>query len=168
MKKNYLLQVLLFCFLLTTLSAVGVHKFYVAIHQINHAKEKKMLQITSRLFIDDINEAIEKKYRKKCDLTTDNETPEQVELLKKYFAEKFLIKVNGQSKVLEYLSKETEDNVLICYLRIKEVPKINSIEIENTMIMENHGEQQNIIQAHFNGSKQSLLLTTENFKGMLK
>ncbi len=145
-----------------------MHKFYVAIHQINHSKEKKMLQITSRLFIDDINEAIEKKYHKKSRLASENELPEQVELLKKYFAEKFIIKVNGQAKNLEFLSKETEDNVLICYLRITAVPKISSLEIENSMIMENHGEQQNIIQTSFNGNKNSLLLTAENFKGMLK
>ncbi len=144
------------------------HKFYVAIYQVNHAKEKKMVQITGRVFIDDINEAIEKKYRKKSSIALDNETPEQVELLKKYIAEKFKIKVNGQSKQLEFLSKESEDNVLIFYLRITDIAKITSLEVENTMIMENHFEQQNIIQANFNGNKHNLLLTSENNKGMLK
>ena len=144
------------------------HKFYVAIYQVNHAKEKKMVQITGRVFIDDINEAIEKKYRKKSSIALDNETPEEVELLKKYIAEKFKIKVNGQSKQLEFLSKESEDNVLIFYLRITDIAKITSLEVENTMIMENHFEQQNIIQANFNGNKHNLLLTSENNKGMLK
>ncbi|MBN8640425.1 MAG: hypothetical protein J0L86_01315 [Flavobacteriales bacterium] len=152
-------------FMLTSLSA---HKFYVAIYQINHAKEKKMLQITARLFIDDINEAIEKKYNKKSFLASDKETPEQVELLKKYLAEKFIIKVNNQPKSIIFVSKETEDNVLICYLKIVDVPKITSLEVENSIIMENHFDQQNIIQANFNGSKHSLLLTSESFKGMLK
>ena len=152
-------------FMLTSLSA---HKFYVAIYQINHAKEKKMLQITARLFIDDINEAIEKKYNKKAYLASDKETPEQVELLKKYLSEKFIIKVNNQQKSMIFVSKETEDNVLICYLKILDVAKITSIEVENSIIMENHFDQQNIIQANFNGSKRSLLLTSESFKGMLK
>lgn len=156
--------VLLF-FMLTSLSA---HKFYVAIYQINHAKEKKMLQITARLFIDDINEAIEKKYNKKSFLASNKETPEQVELLKKYLSEKFIIKVNNQQKSMIFVSKETEDNVLICYLKILDVAKISSIEVENSIIMENHFDQQNIIQANFNGSKHSLLLTSESFKGMLK
>jgi hypothetical protein len=149
-------------------SSMTAHKFYVAIYQVNHAKEKKMVQITGRVFIDDINEAIEKKYRKKSSIALDNETPEQVELLKKYIAEKFKIKVNGQSKQLEFLSKESEDNVLIFYLRITDIAKITSLEVENTMIMENHFEQQNIIQANFNGNKHNLLLTSENNKGMLK
>lgn len=164
-------KIVLYCFLLVTVSvfsSMTVHKFYVAIYQVNHVQEKKMLQITARVFIDDINEAIEKKYHKKSYLALDNETPEQVELLKKYIAEKFKIKVNGQSKPLEFLSKESEDNVIICYLRIKDVSKITSLEVENSMIMENHFEQQNIIQANFNGNKHNLLLTSENCKGMLK
>lgn len=152
-------------FLLTSMSA---HKFYVAIYQINHAKEKKMVQITARLFIDDINEAIEKKYNKKSYLASEKETPEHVELLKKYLSEKFIIKVNNQPKSLIFVSKETEDNVLICYLKIIDVAKITSLEVENSIIMENHFDQQNIIQANFNGSKHSLLLTSENCKGMLK
>lgn len=147
---------------------MAVHKFYVAIYQVNYAKEKKMLQITARLFIDDINEAIEKKYNRKSYLALEKETPEQVELLKKYIAEKFIIKVNGQQKTMVFLSKETEDNVLICYLKINDIAKITSLEVENSMIMENHFDQQNIIQANFNGSKRNLLLTSESFKGMLK
>jgi hypothetical protein len=157
-----------FVVLFLVLTSMATHKFYVAIYQINHAKEKKMLQITARLFIDDINEAIEKKFHKKSYLASDKETPEQVELLKKYLLEKFIIKVNGQQKSIIFVSKETEDNVLICYLKISDVTKITSLEVENSIIMENHFDQQNIIQANFNGSKHSLLLTSESFKGMLK
>lgn len=166
MKK--ILQNSIFVLLFITLCSMSVHKFYVAIYQVNHAKEKKMLQITARLFIDDINESIEKKYNKKCYLASEKETPEHIELLKKYIAEKFIIKVNGQQKPMLFVSKETEDNVLICYLKITDVAKITSLEIENSIIMENHFDQQNIIQANFNGNKKNLLLTSENFKGMLK
>jgi hypothetical protein len=42
------------------------------------------------------------------------------------------------------------------------------LEIENSIITEVHNEQQNIIQANFNGQKHSLLLTSETIKGMLK
>jgi lysyl-tRNA synthetase class I len=166
MKKT--IYISLFLFLFIVLSSMTTHKFFVAIYQINHAKEKKMLQITSRLFIDDINEALEKKYHIKSYLASEKETPENIEFLKKYLSEKFIIKVNGQPKTIEFLSKETEDNVIICYSRIKDVSKINTLEVENSIIMENHGDQQNIIQATFNGSKHSLLLTSESFKGMLK
>jgi hypothetical protein len=43
-----------------------------------------MLQITSRIFIDDLNKALEKNKRKTVHIGTALETPEEVELLKKY------------------------------------------------------------------------------------
>lgn len=127
-----------------------------------------MIQITSRIFIDDMNDALEKKFHRKTFIGTEKETPEDEALMKKYLAEKFILKVNGVAKPFNYLSKELENNVVICYFNIKEVSKVNSLAVENSALMELNDEQQNIIQANIAGEKQSLLLTVENFKGMLK
>ena len=69
---------------------------------------------------------------------------------------------------MSFRSKEIEANVLICYFRITDISKISKLEIENSALTELCPEQQNIIQATISGEKQSLLLTAENFKGMLK
>lgn len=158
----------LILFVAIGLLSFGVHKFYTAIYQIEFVPKKKMIQITTRIFYDDLNEAMGAKNHKRTFVGTEKETPEDLVVLKKYLAEKFIIKVNGQSKPMNFISKEVEDNVLICYLSIKEITKIKTLEVENTIIMEKYSEQQNIIQANFNGEKQSLLLTSDNFKGMLK
>ncbi|WP_396144203.1 DUF6702 family protein [Flavobacterium sp.] len=161
-------RITLFLALFFGLSSMAIHKFYVSIYQVNYAPKKKMIQITSRLFIDDVNDALEKKFKKRTYFALENETPEDEVFLKKYFAEKFIIKVNGVSKTINYLSKDIDGNVVICYFSVKDLPKISSVAIENSALMELNEEQQNIIQANINGEKQSLLLTSENFKGMLK
>jgi hypothetical protein len=69
---------------------------------------------------------------------------------------------------MDFRSKEVETNVLICYFRITEISKITKLEIVNSALTELNSDQQNIIQANISGEKQSLLLTSENFKGMLK
>lgn len=145
-----------------------LHKFYTSIYQINYAPKKKMIQITSRIFIDDMNAVLEKKYHKKTFLGEAKETKEDEDLMKKYLSEKIILKVNGTIKPINYLSKEIEANVLICYFKITDISKINKFEIENNALMELNSDQQNIIQANLSGEKQSLLLTSENFKGMLK
>ena len=66
MKKQVLYPSLVLLFL--TSSVFTLHKFYMAVYQINYAPEKKMLQITSRIFIDDLNKTLEKKYNKKFNL----------------------------------------------------------------------------------------------------
>ena len=42
-----------------SLSAFTFHKFYMGVFQVNYAAEKKMIQITSRIFVDDLNSGIE-------------------------------------------------------------------------------------------------------------
>ncbi len=166
MKKN-----IRFCIIVFSLFLLGsfvAHKFYVSIYQINYVPQKKMVQITSRIFIDDLNDALEKKYNKRAFVGTDRQSDSDIELMKKYIAEKFIIKINGKQIVPNYLSNELEANVIVCYFSIKDVPKLNSFSVENSALMEINGEQQNVIQANIDGDKKSVLLTADNFKGILK
>jgi hypothetical protein len=163
-KTFYTLTAIIFL----TLSSFGVHKFYVSIYQINYSSDKKMLQITSRLFVDDVNAVLYKKFGKKTFLGEKNESQEDVNLMKKYILDNFSLKVNGQLKPINYLSKEMEGNVIICYYNIKDISKIKSLEVKNSALIELNSEQQNIIQSTIYGEKQSLLLTEETLSGMLK
>jgi len=57
---------------------------------------------------------------------------------------------------------------VICYFKIKELTQINSLEVENSILMEIYPEQQNIIHAKINGNRKSLLLTNDNKEGILE
>jgi hypothetical protein len=167
MKKKLVFPLLGVLFVLST--AFAFHKFYVGVFQVNYATEKKMLQITSRIFIDDLNNAMEKKYHKKTYVGTSKETPADVELLKKYLSEHFLIKVNGQSKVITFLFKEVEaDDVLVCYSRIKDIDKFKTLEISNTILVDWNSEQQNITHISAFDTKRSVLFTGSSRKELLK
>ncbi len=155
--------------LFLSLSAFTFHKFYMGVFQVNYAAEKKMIQITSRIFIDDLNNGIEKKYHKKSYIGTEKETQADVDLLKKYLSENFTIKINGQSKTITFLSKEVEsDDVLVCYSRIKDVEKFKTIEISNSILVDWNAEQQNITHITAFGTKRSVLFTESSRKELLK
>lgn len=155
--------------LFLSLSAFTFHKFYVGVFQVNYAAEKKMIQITSRIFIDDLNNGLEKKYHKKTFVGTEKETQADVDLLKKYLTEHFSIKINGQSKSIAFLSKEVEaGDVLVCYSRIKDVDKFKTIEISNTILVDWNSEQQNITHISAFGIKKSVLFTESSRKEVLK
>ena len=166
MRKTILIT--FFGILFLTLTSFSVHKFYVALYQVNYAPEKKMLQITARIFVDDLNNALGKKYQKKINLGSEKESEEDLNLFKKYFSEKFSIKVNGQLKPIQFLSKEMEGDVLVCYFSIKDIHKVNSLEIYNSVITETNSEQQNIMHFNVSGIKNTLLFTESTSKGLLK
>lgn len=155
--------------LFLSLSAFAFHKFYVGVFQVEYAAEKKMIQITSRIFIDDLNNAMEKKYHKKTFVGTEKETQADLDLFKKYLAENFTIKINGQTKPITFLSKEVEaGDVLVCYSRIKEIDKFKTIEISNTILVDWNSEQQNITHISAFGTKRSVLFTESSRKELLK
>lgn len=164
MKKTVYLSLLFILFIST--SSFVVHKFYVAIFQIEENAQKNRLEITSRIFIDDLNFVLEKKFNKKFDL--EKVDTKNNEFVSKYITSNFTVSVNGEQKNMLFKSSEIENNVLICYFNINAIPKIKSLAIENSILTETFNEQQNIIQAHFNNNRQSLLLTAEKTKGMLK
>lgn len=140
----------------------------MSIYQVNYNAEKKMLQITSRIFIDDLNASLSKNFNQKIHIGEENESANDLILMKKYLSEHLVIKVNGQPKIINFLSKELDGNVVVCYFNIKEIQKIKSIEIKNTALFDLNAEQQNIIQTNILGNKQSFLLISENISGIIK
>ena len=166
MKKIARFSFLIILFVM--LASATIHKFYVSIYQVNYAQDKKMIQITSRIFVDDLNSILKEKYKKRTLLGEAKESAEDVALMKKYLADNFILKVNGQPKAINYLSKEMEGNVLICYYNIKDISKIKTLEIQNTVLLDFTDEQQNIVHTSIYDKKQSFLFTSGNVKGMLK
>ena len=166
MRKIFYLGTIGLIFL--ALSSFAWHKFYVSIYQIEHNPEKKRLQVTTRIFMDDLNAVLYKNYNIRTHIGEENETPEDVVLMNKYLLKHFKIQVNGKSKPLNYRSKELEANVIICYYTLIAIPSIKKIEVENSILMDLTSEQQNIIQATINGKKESLLLTSKKTKGVLE
>lgn len=166
MKNKRFLLFLIICSL--AISSFEMHKFYVSVTQINFAQDKKAIQITSRIFIDDLNNTLEKKHKKKFYIGSTKESEEEIQLMKNYFNENFSIKVNSKSKPTVYLDKEVEDDVIILYHVIRDVSKINSLEIKNTTLFDFLPEQQHIIHTQISGKKLSALLTFENREELLK
>ena len=164
--KKQIIFILLPLFLFSA-TAFSVHKYHVALYQINYAAEKKMLQVTSRIHIDDLQKALEKKYNKKIYVVNENNSSEEL-LLKEYVSNRFFIKVNGQLKSLNFLSKEIDGDELICYWNIKGISKINTLEVNNTLLIEYISDQQNMINVTVSGEKKSFLLTNSLTSKLLK
>ena len=121
-----------------------------------------MLQITSRVFIDDLNDALALKYKVKGRFGERDQSAKDEQMMQDYFASNMQVLVNGKPSALNYKSSEIENNVLICYFSVTGINKITSLEIRNKILTDLVTEQQNIIQTSVNGKKASHLLTAEN------
>lgn len=158
MKKN-LLRFILPVFLIILLSSFAWHKFYVSVTQIDFVPNKKRVEITSRIFIDDLEKALEKKFKKKFYITSTKEIENSEILIQEYLKEKIKISINKKAQNIEYLAREVEGDVLIFYTKIAISKKINTFEIYNSLLTDLYKEQQNIVHLNINGNKNSFLFT---------
>ncbi len=165
--KNFFFKIILLSLFLVFFSFT-MHKFYVSIYQINYNKKENRIEITSRIFIDDLDAVLEKNYKKKIEIGTSKETPSDIDLFQKYITQHFILKINGQKKSYSYISKEIDGHELVCYFKINKIEKIKTLEVENSALFELNQEQQNIMQINVFGKKQSLTLTHKKTSGIVK
>lgn len=149
-------------------SAFTLHKFYVGVFQVDYFKEKKAVQITARLFIDDLEKALYKKYNKHFYVTTKDEIPEANTYIYSYLEDKLQIKINNKVQKIQFVTKEQEDNVIICYLKINFKDQIKDLEITNNVLIDIFNEQQNLLHLNINGNKKTILFTNTVISQKLK
>lgn len=159
-KKRSLLLIL---FLFVGLSSFGVHKFYVSIYQVDFVPEKKRIEITARIFMDDLNIALEREFKSKTQVGEKSETPEDLVFLQKYLKKHLRISADGKEQNVQFLSKEIDNNVVIVYLKINEIKKFSSIKIVNSALLEIYSDQQNIMQTNFYNNKRNYIFTGDYF-----
>lgn len=152
----------LFLIIVVTVFYSFTHKFYVSITQMDYNRGKKQIEISTRYFIDDIEKALDNKYKEKIYIDTKTMTEIQKKLLEQYLITNYQVKINGKNNNLKYLGFEIENDILITYFTIPNLKKIKSIDIKINSLFEIISTQQHIIHAKIHEKTCSLLLTEDN------
>jgi hypothetical protein len=151
------------------LAFATVHKFYISVTNVSYSEKDNALQVTNRVFIDDINAVLKERYDIDAALGSDEESALGQEYLEKYIRSKFRITRNSETADYTLLGTKYDADVIILYV---EVPKINlrfvtSIGIENEILTDLFDEQQNVVHFNVAGKKKSFVLLKSDTKGML-
>jgi len=150
------------------LFAFTMHKYYISLTKVEYKKESKSMQVTIRVFIDDLQEALNSSGDEKIELALSNESNENDTIINSYLIDKFNLKINNAEKTYTYLGKEYEEDVVYIYLEFNNIENINSIEVQNNILMEIFPTQKNIIKLNINNIKKTFLLTNKKDKDLLK
>lgn len=161
------LKILVVIILAPLILSVSAHKFYVSVTEVAYVKEKKSVQIISRIFIDDLENTLRKRYGKRLTFSPKNEAEDVSVYLERYLKDKIAIKINGKSAPFKFIGKEYDNDILFCYLEVVDVDQVKTFEISNTLLFDSFDDQQNIVKLHINGDKKSFILIDRNDKAML-
>jgi len=145
-----------------------LHPIHLSVSEINFSEKDKALQITSRIFLDDLETSI-RNQRKQPDLDLlepgSGLTTEQ--LISDYVMKRFSVKLDGKLQKLNFLGFEREDPAVICYIEIENVKKFKTIEVRNEVIMETYDDQSNLVHVTYKGPVKSLRLMRDKSTDVL-
>ncbi|NQV52943.1 MAG: hypothetical protein HQ500_07155 [Flavobacteriales bacterium] len=143
---------ILFAFLamisLTSLRMDNPHAFYVSITELEVKNDT--LQISLRLFTEDLERALNERTNEKVFLNEPQEMPKNFVHIRDYVAKNFIVSNAAKPDRITWLGHEFEEDVCWIYGEVALSPEQNLLFIKNELLMDIHDRQQNII--HFNTS----------------
>ncbi len=135
------------------------HPFHVAVCEIEHDEKKKVLQVSNRVFLDDLEETLNKVYNVRLDVMNPKNYQLRDSLIQHYITSRLIITVDGKQKKRKYLGHEIEDDALWCYIEYYGVKKMTRLSVTNTIFFEMYNDQNILVHVTYDGITKSKRLT---------
>jgi hypothetical protein len=160
-------KITLLLFLFPMLVSSVSHKFYVSMTNLEYVPEKQTIQIISKIFIEDLEQVLQKRYSPLVVLNPKKETEADINYLKKYVSQKLKISINNKPVELIYIGKEYDIDMVNMYFEIENISELTSIEIKNKILFDMFPEQQNIIHIISPDTNRKMILDKDHPDGLL-
>ena len=145
--------------LLLPLLLFWVHPFHVSVCSIHHAPEENTLQITQKIFADDLEEALNAaSAQSQVDVLNPPDPAALDAIIRNYLQEHLKITVNDQEVTPTYLGYELEELALWCYLEVPEVAEVQRITVRSSVLTDAFDDQTNIVHIKYKDTTKSMKL----------
>lgn len=138
-----------------------IHPFHVTVCEIEHDLDTKALQVSQRMFLDDLEETLHKTYNVRLDIMHPEDKSLRDSLIQDYVLKHLIITVDGKPRNRTYVGHEIEGDVMWSYVEYHGVKKLESVDITNTVFFDIYDDQSTIVHVTFNGKTKSKRLTRQ-------
>jgi hypothetical protein len=142
----------------THLADNSLHPFYISVTEINHNPIEKTLEISCKIFTEDLETVLNTTANPKIDISNPKSKEQINKLLSQYLASHLQLRVNGQPSKLELLGFEEEREATWTYLQVSNVASVKTIEIMDSLLYDSYKEQINLVHVTVAGNRKSTRL----------
>ena len=135
------------------------HPLYISVTEMNYNATDKNLEISCKIFADDLEKTLANNYKAKVDLTTPADKNEANRLVKEYVKSHLLLKVDNKAVLLEFVGFEKENDAIWSYFEVKNIttaPK--KIDVVNSILYEAYDKEINLMHVSIGGERKSTRL----------
>ena len=149
------MSIILIQFLVSILS---LHPYYVSVFEVEHNPETQTFQVAARIFISDLEEVLMEEGKDSPKIGTEEENPEANTWIADYLTQHFTLAADGTSVKLTMIGKETDNDVVWCYLESEAMEDFKTLDIYADLLIEQFPTQTNIVHMKVWGAKASTIL----------
>lgn len=135
-----------------------LHPFYVSVTEINHNAKDQSLEISCKVFSDDMENVLKQNYKVAVDFTNPKQQQQIDQLMFDYFSKHLALSTEGQPVKLNYVGFEKDSESVYCYLEATSIRSVKKIDVSNSILHDLTPEQINIMHVTVGGNRKSYKL----------
>lgn len=129
------------------ISIYSIHDMHLCVTEMNFNQAGKTLEVSHKIFYDDLEKAIFASTKQKLGLQTAQENPKSEEYIQNYLRTKFEVTCNQRKQTINFVGSEYENDAIWVHYEIVNVGNLQTLEIKNTILLDIFDDQNNFL--HF-------------------
>jgi hypothetical protein len=144
------------------------HPLHLSISELVLNQKTNSLEISHRIFIDDLEAALKEQNGQVLDLTSPKDPQLAKEVVGDYLRQHFRLQLNGKTVQPQYLGYEVEEDAIWAYMEVPRVRQLRSVNVQNTLFFKRFTDQMNLINVTVGKELKSLRLQADSPNGDLQ
>lgn len=125
-----------------------MHPLHISLTNIEYNKKLNTFDVTFKLFADDFENIIFKKYDVSLNLGKTDEREDLMDYVERYIRLHFQMTFNGEDNKalkMKYLRREMSENAIWFYFSVKAERQLSSVRIVNSLMYDLFEDQKNLV-----------------------
>lgn len=144
------------------------HPFFVSVTEINHNAKTQSVEVSCRIFYDDLERTIEKQYKTPVDIVHPKDKAKMNQMINDYIKKHLVIKADNKALSLSYVGYEIQEDAAWAYFEVKGVSKPKKVDVHDDLLFDEHKEQINMLHVTVAGQRKSTKLDNPDSDAMFE
>lgn len=140
-----------------------MHPFYVSYTDIEYNNKSQALEISVRIFSDDLERALNEECNCKIDVLNPVFKKQTEQWVNTYLQKRLGIKNDNKSLQLKFIGLEHKEGSTWNYFEVSNIANVKKLEINNKILFGIHDEQINMIHFKINGVSKTIKLDNPEY-----
>ncbi len=143
------------------------HPFFVSVTEIQHNAKEKTLEVSCKIFSDDLEKTLRQNYPGKVDLLNPADKNAMNKLIADYIKKHLQIVADGKLLNMQFIGYEREEEAIWSYFQVTNIAAPKKVDVNDNILYEYKKEEINLLHITVNGVRKSTKLDNPESKAIV-